>query len=174
MEQIAKYIVEKRSWLMAIFLLVALVSLVFVPLVQVNYDTTIYLPADMQTRQALSTMKAEFGLQGTAQVMVEELSIYQALGLKKNIEEIGGVSQVLWLDDWVDIATPLELMERALVESYYLDRKALFQVVFQQDDHSLVTAQALRSISLLHSGEISLRGPTVDAFSTRQVSSAVG
>ncbi|MBT9151812.1 MAG: Membrane protein YdfJ [Firmicutes bacterium] len=129
-------------------------------------------PADMQTRQALSTMKAEFGLQGTAQVMVEELSIYQALGLKKSIEEIGGVSQVLWLDDWVDIATPLELMEKALVESYYLDRKALFQVVFQQDDHSLVTAQALRSISLLHNGEISLRGPAVDALATRQVASS--
>jgi len=171
-EQIAKYIVEKRSWLLAIFLLVALVSLVLMPLVQVNYDTTTYLPADMQTRQALSTMKAEFGLQGTAQVMVEELSIYQALGLKKSIAEISGVSRVLWLDDWVDVAQPLEFLERALVESYYLDRQALFQVVFQQDDHSLVTAQALRSISLLHNGEISLRGPAVDALATRQVASS--
>src|SRR5699024_2931103 len=52
--------------------------------------------------------------------------IQEALHYKEAIEAVDGVSDVMWLDDVIDIQTPIEMADADTVETYYKDNHALF------------------------------------------------
>jgi hypothetical protein len=60
---------HRRTVLIAACLL-AIISVLLLPLVQVNYDMREYLPEDSQTREALDLLESTFGLDGSAYVIV--------------------------------------------------------------------------------------------------------
>jgi predicted RND superfamily exporter protein len=171
-DRLARFIVEKRKFFLGLFMLVLAISVLLAPMVRVNYDLTRYLPGDMQISKAISVMEREFGLKGSAQVMVEESNIPRALLFKDKLEHVSGVNQVLWLDDFADVTKPLALIDRDLVEDYYKEGHALFQVIFDEGDHSLKTGSAIQKIEELNDGKIYLRGPAADAFRLRQTATS--
>lgn len=172
MERIAKFIVEKRIYFLWGFIAATILSIYFAQAVRVNYDLTKYLPQDMPTSESLTLMEEEFGINGLAQLMAVDVSIPQALALKEDIKRVTGVESVLWLDDFIDIAKPLELAERQLVENYYKDGNALISIVFSEGDHSLKTGEAIAAIENLRGANTALRGPAVEAYRTRQTASS--
>ena len=165
---ISRFIVKNRIYFLYGFVAVAILSIYFAQAVRVNYDLTEYLPQDMPTSKSLLLMDEEFGLKGLAQLMASDINIPEALALKENIGRIDGVAHVLWLDDFIDIAQPLEFADTQLVENYYNDGNALFRIVFEEGDHSLKTGEAIEAIERLKDGNVSLRGPAVEAYKTRQ------
>lgn len=86
-----------------------------------------YLPENAQSSKALDVMEAEFDdpLENT-RVMVKDVSIQEAMAYKSEISEIDGVHDISWLDDAMDIRTPLEVADEDTVETYYKDHNALF------------------------------------------------
>lgn len=60
MEKIYRWIVDHQKLILIVFLVSSLISLFFVPQVQVNYDMNDYLPADSPSIVALSLMEEEF------------------------------------------------------------------------------------------------------------------
>ena len=172
MEKIARFIVEKRKFFLLLFAAAGIASIILAPAVEVNYDNTKYLPQDMHTSKSIAVMEQEFGLNGLGQVMVKESSIPEALRLKEEMERIPGVEEVLWLDDFVDLATPLSLADPDLVEQYYKNETALFQIVFSADDYSIKTGEAIERLEKLNEGNLFMRGPAVDAFRTRQTATS--
>jgi predicted RND superfamily exporter protein len=58
--------------------------------------------------------------------MIKDVGIQEALAYKKKLEDIDGVSGVMWLDDVMDMTTPIEMEDKDTVESYYQDGNALF------------------------------------------------
>ena len=172
MEKIARFIVEKRKLFLLLFAAAGIASIILAPAVEVNYDNTKYLPQDMHTSKSIAVMEQEFGLNGLAQVMVKESTIPEALRLKEEMERIPGVEDVLWLDDFVDLATPLSLADPNLVEQYYKNEIALFQIVFSADDYSIKTGEAIERLEKLNEGNLFMRGPAVDAFRTRQTATS--
>lgn len=135
MKRLAEFVVNKRIYFLVFFMIVTVISAVLVPMVKVNYDNTKYLPEDMETKQALSVMEEEFGRKGSVRVMVSDVSIPEALEKKGQIENIAGVEGVIWLDDVVDVRTPLNFLPESVVGEYYSGTHALFQVTFAEDDH---------------------------------------
>src|SRR5690554_4497263 len=81
-----------RRLVLAVFILIAIISLLLMPLVKVNYDMREYLPADSQTKQSLDLLQETFGFEGSAYVMVPVDSIAQALMYKETISNVAGVS----------------------------------------------------------------------------------
>jgi predicted RND superfamily exporter protein len=171
-EKIARFIVEKRKLFLLLFAAAGIVSILLAPAVEVNYDNTKYLPQDMHTSKSITVMEQEFGLNGLAQVMVKESSIPEALRLKEEMERIPGVEDVLWLDDFVDLATPLSLADSDLVEKYYKNGHALFQIVFSADDYNIKTGEAIERLEKLNEGNVFMRGPAAEAFRTRQTATS--
>jgi predicted RND superfamily exporter protein len=171
-EKIAKFIVEKRIYFLWGFIAATILGIYFAQAVRVNYDLTKYLPQDMPTSESLTLMEEEFGINGLAQFMAVDVSIPQALALKEDIKRVTGVESVLWLDDFIDIAKPLELADRQLVENYYKDGNVLISIVFSEGDHSLKTGEAIAAIENLRGANTALRGPAVEAYRTRQTASS--
>lgn len=171
LEKISEHIVRKRRLILLLFSLLTLLSILLVPTVRVNYNMSKYLPEDMPTKQALMVMEEEFGLGGTAQVMLTEVSIVEAKEIKNRIADIKGVKSVTWLDDIADITQPLEIHDTELVEEYYQENSALLLIEFTDDDYSLLTGSALEEIRQVAKDKVMLRGPAVTAKAMRETTS---
>lgn len=159
MEKIYRWIVDHQKLVLVVFALSSLVSLFFVPQVQVNYDMNDYLPGDSPSTVALSLMDEEFdGGVPNARVMIEDLSIPEALAYKEKIRAIDGVTDVLWLDDTVNITEPIEIQDQETVESYYKESNALYTVTINEGQG----IEAVNQLSDLVGDAGSLEGTAVN------------
>src|SRR5690625_7152360 len=88
-----------------------------------------FLPQNASSTKAMDVMEEEFeGRVANTRVMIKDVSIQQALAFKEDIEAIDGVSDVMWLDDVIDIRTPIEMIDTDTIETYFKDNNALFKI----------------------------------------------
>lgn len=146
MRKLYQAITAKPKFVILLFVILAVAGAILKPLVSVDYDMNDYLPEDSKSTVSIDVMNEEFdGGIPNARVMVKNVSIPQALDYKEKIESVEGVSDVMWLDDSIDITTPLEIQDQSVVETYYKDNNALFSVTID-DDHILDAVSAIREI----------------------------
>src|SRR5690625_5591684 len=87
--------------------------------VSVNYDMKDYLPKDSPSTEAMDVMEEEFeGAVPDTDVMMKDVTIQEALAFKEELSAIDGVSDVTWLDDAVDMRTPIEMIDEARSEEH--------------------------------------------------------
>lgn len=122
-ELILKY---KKS-IVITFVVLAIVSVVMQFGVKTNYDMVDYLSDDAPSIKSTNVMDEEFNDDvANTRVMITDVGIQEALAYKQKLEAIDGVSGVMWLDDVMDITTPIEMENKDTVETYYKDGNALF------------------------------------------------
>ncbi|WP_246943769.1 efflux RND transporter permease subunit [Bacillus pinisoli] len=99
-----------------------------------------YLPDDAQSTRALEIMENEFtATVPDTRVLVMDVSVQEALSYKERISAIDGVFDVLWLDDVIDLKTPLEIADAETVETYYKNGNALFSISVRAGDEVRIT-----------------------------------
>lgn len=127
-------VVKYRKQIMAIFCIGFVICLGLQNFITVNYDINDYLPTNAKSTIAIDKMQEEFdGGIPNARVMVKDVSIPEALEYKDKIEKVDGVTEVTWLDDSVDITEALETFDASIMENYYKDNTALFNVTIEED-----------------------------------------
>src|SRR5690606_1799890 len=103
-----------------IFALLTVISTIVQFGVSVNYNIAEYLPEDARSTIAMEIMDEEFdGNVPNTRVMLHDVTIQEALTYKEKLAAIDGVSDVTWLDDAIDIKTPIEIADPEIVETYY-------------------------------------------------------
>lgn len=106
----------------------------------VNYNMIDYLPEDAPSIEAVDIMEQEFDEPvENARVMIEGVSITEALSYKQQLEDVDGVGSVTWLDDIIDVKVPLEMASADTVESYYQDQKALYSLHIEEGEEVAAT-----------------------------------
>ena len=146
MTKFYRCIVNHQNAVIAIYLILFVFCALCGQLVSVNYDMNDYLPPESASTQALDLMEEEYG--GgipNARVMVQDVSVSEALAYKEKLLNVDGVTGVTWLDDAADITTPLETMDADTVETYYKDGNALFSVTIAEDKR-IEAVDAIREI----------------------------
>ncbi|MDX8344984.1 efflux RND transporter permease subunit [Rossellomorea sp. YZS02] len=147
MIKIASWIIKHKKAVLIAFILATVLSTVAQFFVKVNYNMVDYLPDDAQSTQALDIMEREFtGAVPDTRVMVTDVSIQEAMSYKEKLEAIDGVTDVMWLDDMVDLKTPLEVADQETVENYYKDRNALFSISVRTGDEVRITDEIYKLI----------------------------
>lgn len=139
-------IVSHPKTILGIFIVAFLLCLGAQKLVSVNYDINDYLPEDTHSTRSIHIMGEEFG--GgipNARVMVRNVTIPEALEYKERLQAVEGVITVTWLDDAADITMPLATLEGRVVETYYKDDTALFNVTADEENCVSVVA-AIREV----------------------------
>lgn len=135
MTKLYKGIVNHPKSIIALFLAAFVVCLLCWQMVAVNYAMNDYLPPDSASTLALEWMEQEYdGGIPNARVMVQNVSLAEALAYKEKLLAVDGVSDVTWLDDAANITVPLETLDPDTVESYYKDGNALFSVTIDLFD----------------------------------------
>lgn len=95
--------------------------------VSVNYNVVDYLPDNAQSTKAMEIMEEEFeGTVPDTSVMIHDVSVQEALQYKEKLAQVDGVTDVMWLDDMIDMTTPIEMADADTVETYYKNSNALF------------------------------------------------
>lgn len=146
MDRLIWGILDHRKAVVASFVAAALLCACMIPFVKTNYDMVDYLPPDAQSTHAVSLMEEDFSQSmPNANVLVNDVSLAQAQIVKDEIAAVDGVEMVLWLDDMVDLAQPVETLDAATVEQYYRDGSALYQVSIADGEEGVVVP-ALRDL----------------------------
>jgi len=134
MIDISGQILQKRKLILILTLMIAVLCLILIPQVSVNYNIIDYLPDEAPSTIALDVMNEEF-TQGVpnARIMVPDVTIPEALELKKQFSAVDGVEEVTWLDDAVSLNVPFETLDTDTVEAYYKDKTALFSITLNDE-----------------------------------------
>lgn len=146
MTKFYRHIVDHQKLIIAIFLILFAVCAVCQQLVAVNYDMNDYLPPESASTTALDLMDREYdGGIPNARVMVQGVSVPEALEYKEKLLALDGVTDVTWLDDAASVTVPLETLDQDTVEAYYKDGNALFSVTIDEDKR-IDAVSAIRDI----------------------------
>jgi len=130
MDRLADAIIRHRKAVLIIFIAAAVVSALLFPTVIVKYNMAEYLPQDAQSTKALKLLNEEFaGALPNADVTVWDVSLMEALAIKRQLAELEHVSNVMWLDDVTDLRQPLEMGDTNTVENYYKNSTAYYSAV---------------------------------------------
>lgn len=165
MKKFYRAVVGHPKLVIAIFAILFVVCGISKSAIKVDYDMNDYLPEDSASTVALDLMEEEFeGGIPNARVMIEKVSIPEALQYKADIEAIDGVTDVTWLDDVVSIEEPLETMDTRTVEDYYKDGNALFSVTIAEDKR----IDAVNAIRTLIGDDNAMTGSAVSTATATQ------
>ena len=97
-EKLATFIVDKRSLFFLLYIFVAIFCVFSMSWVKVENDVTTYLPEDTETRQGIEAMNENFVAFATARVMVSNVTYETAEELYAVIQDIDGISMVVFDD----------------------------------------------------------------------------
>ncbi|MBR1741673.1 MAG: MMPL family transporter, partial [Lachnospiraceae bacterium] len=102
--------------------------------VKVNSDLADYLPSDSDSTIALSEMKEEFsGNIPNANMMVSDITMFEADRLQKKIEKVEGVLEVSGISDQNPLGMPYEFLGEEAVSEYYRDGHALYSLTLDTE-----------------------------------------
>ncbi len=153
MDSILKFLIRYRFFVIGFFLVIGMVCGVLRQQVQVNYDILDYLPAKSPSTIAIQVIEEDYAQAiPNTRVMVTDVSIMEALEYKESISQVDGVLNIQWLDDVVSITEPIEFQDPDVVETYYKDNRALYQVTIDPEKR----VKAIRDIEdIVEKGAIS-------------------
>lgn len=160
-----EHVVKHRKRILVVFLILSAICYLCSQQVSVNYDMNDYLPETASSTISFDKMQDEFsGSIPNARVMIENVSIPEALEFKKKIEQVDGVSEVLWLDDSIDITKPLNTYDTDTIETYSLNHCALFKVSIEKEKR----ISAVNAIEEIVGDSGSLTGSAVSTATATQ------
>lgn len=144
LKKIASALLNHKKTVISVFMLLVIGSLILIPLVRINYDLSDYLPNDAPSTQAIKVMENSFHENiPNLSVLIEDVTIPQAMEYKKQIRAVSGVESVIWLDNAVDVYSPLQMNNPDTIKSWYKDGAALFSVSVNKSSY-VETIDALR------------------------------
>lgn len=161
MRWVASLVVRHTKTIVALFLAAMLLGGIMALGVHVNLDNIGYLPDTAQAKKAVSMLETEFGLRGTAVLVVHEPDPVKVAALRADIGAIPQVKKAIWLDDRVDLATPVESWNRRLTDMFYRNGYARITLLFTDKNDSTVTFAGLRQVRALAGPDALLSGPAV-------------
>ncbi|MDK2808255.1 MAG: uncharacterized protein PWP24_990 [Clostridiales bacterium] len=143
MNKISSAIVQHKKIIIFIFSLLVVASVFLRNFVSVNYNMVDYLPKEAKSTIAIQIMDTEFtSAMPNARVMIKNVSLTEATAYKKTLSKIDGVTNVLWLDDVIDLKIPLQMSDAVQIETFYKEGNALYTVTIQEGQEKQ-TCQAI-------------------------------
>ena len=151
MRKITDFIIEKRNYVLPIFIILSLFCLYLSTKVNINYDLTEYLPSTSETRIGMDIMNKEFGSLPTSSlnVMFKDLSTEDKLSIKDALSNIDGVSSVSY----------------DTTNTYNKDNYTLYQVSVSGESDSTNAANVYKTIKSDYKDyEVYLSASTSEGF----------
>lgn len=172
MNKIFRWILKHKTLIIAVYAIGCIVSMLCRPLVQVNYDMNDYLPEESPSSIALNVMKDEFeGGIPNVRVMISNISVPEALVYKQKLNDIDGVTDVIWLDDAASVYEPPDTQDSDTIESYYKYGNAIFTVTVNEEKR----VEAVGSIRNLIGDNNAMTGAAVNtAVATKTTVEEIG
>ena len=153
----SKFEKSKKYLVIAFFLVAAILSVMLVNKVTINYNISDYLDEDTETKISLGIIEDEFGATGDVQVMIEDISVDTAKDVRDTLKGIDNVLTVNF--DESD-------------ERYYKNENALFVVLVDGDEYSETAKLVVEDIKVeldeTFDGKINYGGAVIEKENLRE------
>ena len=150
MGKIFDFLIKRRYWILAFFLILAIGNIFLMRYININYDISSYLAEGSNTRVSLEIMNSEFENSGSFQIMVEDIDVNRANQIKEEIAGTEGVKIVIFNSD---------------DEENYKDGKALYNVFLKYSNYDTSTRNAVNAIKdKLKDEKIYLTGGAIESL----------
>lgn len=146
MRKISQKIAKSRIFILIIAFILLIPSAIGYFKTKVNYDILSYLPNDLETRQAQKILKDEFDCGSLAMLIVEGMENKDVSKLKDKVSQVNGVSEVIWIDDALDISVPKEILPKSVREMLFSDNSTMMIVKLKDTDASESTEKSIEQI----------------------------
>lgn len=115
---------------------------------RINYDILSYLPENIDTMKGQEILLDEFGTGAFSLCVVEGMGSKEVAGLKKNIETVEHVKNVIWYDALSDVSVPMEVLPEDIVAAFNNKEKGstLLMVLFDTSSSADETLEAIEEI----------------------------
>lgn len=149
MKKLTNFIVNKKNYIIVLFIALIAYCIWGMGQVKIEYDITSYLPSNTDTKQALDIMEEEFVTFGTTKIMLRNISFEDALVLHDEIEQLDGVKSFDFHN----------------TEDYYKQSCALFNITFDGDaDDELSVAAYNKTLELLDGYDLLVSASLTDTY----------
>ena len=146
MVKLRKKIVKYRVVILIIGFLLLIPSAMGYFKTKVNYDILYYLPDDIETMVGQDILMDEFGKGAFAMEIVEGMSTKDVAGVKKKIEAVDGVAEVIWYDSLMDISVPMEVLPEEIKDVFNKGDATLMAIFFDDTTSADSTMDAIVEI----------------------------
>lgn len=146
MKKFGKFIVKCRVLIIIVSLVLLIPSALGYLHTRVNYDILSYLPGDIETMKGQDILLDEFGSGGFSMLVVEGMSNRDISEMKGKLEEVDGVSKVLWYDSVADLSVPMEILPNKIYDAFNHEDSTLMLAIFQEGTSSDKTMAAIEDI----------------------------
>lgn len=136
---------------------------------RINYDVLTYLPEDIETMQGQEIMTNDFGIGAFSMLMVDGMEDKEIVKLKKKVEKVDGVENVLWYDSLADISVPQSVLPSKLYDEYNTEDGTMMAVFFKDGTSSDETMKAITEIRKITGEQCFLSGMSAIVEDTKEL-----
>ena len=150
MQKFGRGVVKPRVPILIVSVLLLIPSIFGFVSTRINYDILSYLPSDIETMKGQDIMLDEFGKGGFSLVMLDGMEDKDVEKVKKKIEKVDHVCDVLWYDTLADVSLPKEVLPDDIYDFFNTDNSTMMAVFFDEAtsaDGSLEAVKEIRSIA---------------------------
>lgn len=172
MSGFSKTIVKKRVAILIAALCLLIPSVIGYIRTKVNYDLLTYLPDEIDTMKGQNILKEDFGTGAFSLLVTENMQEKEVAELKKKIEEVDHVKDVVWYDSLLDTSVPMDLLPEKLYEAFNNGDATMMMVLFDDTSSADGTMEAVRKIRSIADERCFVSGMTAVLVDTEALSEA--
>ncbi len=141
-----KWVVKHKVLILIISVALLVPAVIGYMKTRVNYDILTYLPKQIDTMKGQDIMVDEFGTGAFSMCVVEGMEDKDISALRKKMQAIPGVKDVLWYDSFLDLSVPVELLPDEIRDAF-MNKDADSTILFVLYPTSLSDDKTLEAIT---------------------------
>ena len=146
MSKFGPWVVKNRIKILIISTLLLIPAILGIIQTKINYDILEYLPKYLDSTKGQKILDKTFPNAATSMLIVESESEFEKLEIKRKVESVDGVSQVLWRDEIADVTIPKNMLPKEIKDNFYSENSTLMFVKFSESPSSDKTITAIGKI----------------------------
>lgn len=146
MNFLASFIVKNKKFMLILYALLIVISLILMTRVVVNYDLSSYLPAELNSIIGKNILEDEFGITGVAYGLINDLEFKDINIMVDEIQNLSGVKNVIWMGTAEDIMKPEDFFDEEIRDEFVSGDSNLIQIFFNYSNDEKETVDAMIKI----------------------------
>ena len=161
LEKIAHALTRKPKLVVLIAVLLLIPSILGAVATRINYDILTYLPPDLDSSKGEALLEEPFHMAATTMLIVEDMPPEYTNQLRRDVEQVPGVSSAVWVSSLVGIQIPQEMIPEDLRETFFSGSSTMMIVQYDMPGASEQTMQAISQVRSLCNQRCFLAGFSV-------------
>ena len=169
LEKIAQKLTRRPKLVILIAVLMLIPSILGAAFTRINYDILSYLPQDLDSARGEALLEDPFRMAATTMLIVEGMPTEYTHQLQQQVEEVPGVSNVVWVSSMVGIQLPTEMIPQDLRDIFFSGDATMMIVQYDQPGASEATMKAIQQVRNLCNKNCFLAGFSVFTKDTKDL-----